>query len=105
MKFCFEVIGFIQIKTPPPFSRTDPEKGGEAGESGVDPKNSSPLTPASPPSPPFFRSLSDNCGVVAASSSINGRHNGPRFIMVQRIFPQPMVVLSAGVGELTLSAE
>jgi hypothetical protein len=45
-------------ETPPPFSRSGPEKDGKAGESVIPAgKNSSPSTPPSPPSPPFFRSL------------------------------------------------
>ena len=37
--------------------------------------------------------------------SVDGSENVTRFIMVQGIISQPMVVLSASVGELTLSAE
>ena len=40
--------------------------------------------------------------VVGNLRSVNGAKNVTRPIMVQRKIPQPMVVLSAGVGELTL---
>ena len=43
--------------------------------------------------------------VVGKLRSVDGANNVTRLIMVQRIFSQPMVVLSASVGELTLSAE
>ena len=42
---------------------------------------------------------------VGKLRSVDGSENITRLIMVQRIFSQPMVVLSASVGELTLSAE
>ena len=50
----------------------------------------------------FFPVALENCQFLVALPSINGRHNGPRFIMVQSILPQPMIVLGTGVGELTL---
>lgn len=42
---------------------------------------------------------------LAARPSVDGAENGPRFIMVQGIIPQPMILLSTGVSELTLGAE
>ena len=85
--------------------QTSPEKGGEAGKSGAGPKNSPPSTPASPPSPPFFPVALEKCQFLVALPSVDGAKNVTRFIMVQGILSQPMVVLSASVGELTLSAE
>ena len=43
--------------------------------------------------------------VVGKLRSVDGAKNVTRLIMVQGIISQPMVVLSASVGELTLSAE
>ena len=43
--------------------------------------------------------------VVGKLRSVDGAKNVTRLIMVQGIIAQPMVVLSASVGELTLSAE
>ena len=56
--------------------------------------------------------LRDLCGGVAASlrgvgklRSVHGAKNLSRLIMVQGILSQPMIVLSTGVGELTLLTE
>ena len=43
--------------------------------------------------------------VVGKLRSVDGAKNVTRLIMVQCILPQPMVMLSAGVGELTLLTE
>ena len=53
----------------------------------------------------FFPGVLKNCQFLAALPSVDGSENITRLIMVQRKISQPMVVLSAGVGELTLSAE
>ena len=53
----------------------------------------------------LFTGVLIKCQFLVALPSVDGSKNVTRFIMVQGILPQPMVVLSAGVGELTLSAE
>ena len=53
----------------------------------------------------FFPGVLKNCQLLVTLPSVDGAKNVTRLIMVQRILPQPMVVLSASVGELTLSAE
>ena len=53
----------------------------------------------------FFPGVLKNCQFLAALPSVDGSENITRLIMVQRKISQPMVVLSAGVGEQTLSAE
>jgi hypothetical protein len=68
-------------------------------------KKSSPPTPVSPPSPPFFPVALKNCQFLTALPSVDGAENGSRFIMVQGIISQPMILLSTGVSELTLGAE
>ena len=53
----------------------------------------------------FFPGVLKNCQFLAALPSVDGSENVTRLIMVQGILSQPMVLLSAGVGELTLDAE
>ena len=53
----------------------------------------------------FFPGVLKNCQLLATLPSVDGTKNVTRFIMVQGKISQPMVVLSASVGELTLSAE
>ena len=53
----------------------------------------------------FFPGILKNCQLLVALPSVYGAKNVTRLIMVQGIISQPMVVLSASVGELTLSAE
>ena len=53
----------------------------------------------------FFPGILKNCQLLVALPSVYGTENVTRLIMVQGIISQPMVVLSASVGELTLSAE
>ena len=53
----------------------------------------------------FFPGVLKNCQLLVALPSVDGAKNVTRLIMVQGIISQPMVVLSASVGELTLSAE
>ena len=53
----------------------------------------------------FFPVALENCQLLVALPSVDGAKNVTRFIMVQVIISQPMVVLSASVGELTLGAE
>ena len=53
----------------------------------------------------FFPVALEKCQFLATLTSVDGSKNVTRFIMVQGIISQPMVVLSASVGELTLSAE
>ena len=50
----------------------------------------------------FFPGILKNCHFLAALPSVDGTKNVTRLIMVQRIIPQPMIMLSTGVGELTL---
>ena len=53
----------------------------------------------------FFPVALEKCQFLATLPSVDGAKNVTRLIMVQGIISQPMVVLSASVGELTLSAE
>ena len=53
----------------------------------------------------FFPGILKNCQFLAALPSVHGAENGSRFIMVQGIISQPMILLNTGVGELTLGAE
>ena len=53
----------------------------------------------------FFPVALEKCQFLASHISVEGSENVTRLIMVQGIISQPMVVLSASVGELTLSAE
>ena len=53
----------------------------------------------------FFPVALKNCQFLAALLSVDGAENGSRFIMVQGIVSQPMILLGTGVGELTLGAE
>ena len=53
----------------------------------------------------FFPGVLKNCQLLVALPSVDGAKNVTRLIMVQCILPQPMIMLSASVGELTLSAE
>ena len=53
----------------------------------------------------FFPGVLKNCQFLVGLPSVDGAKNVTRLIMVQGIISQPMVVLSASVGELTLSAE
>ena len=53
----------------------------------------------------FFPGILKNCQFLVPLPSVDGAENVTRLIMVQGIISQPMVVLSASVGELTLSAE
>ena len=55
--------------------------------------------------PTFFPGVLKNCQLFATLPSVHGAENVTRLIMVQGIISQPMVVLSASVGELTLGAE
>ena len=55
--------------------------------------------------PTFFPVALEKCQFLATLPSVDGAENVTRLIMVQGIISQPMVVLSTGVGELTLSAE
>ena len=50
----------------------------------------------------FFPGVLKNCQLLATLTSVDGAENVTRFIMVQRIVSQPMIMLSTGVGELTL---
>ena len=43
--------------------------------------------------------------VVGKLRSVDGAKNVTRLIMVQGILSQPMILLSTGVGKLTLGAE
>ena len=54
---------------------------------------------------PFFPHALKKCQFLAALPSVDGAENGSRFIMVQGIISQPMVMLDTGIGELTLGAE
>ena len=53
----------------------------------------------------FFPGILKNCQLLVALPSVYGTENVTRLIMVQGIISQPMILLSTGVGELTLSAE
>ena len=53
----------------------------------------------------FFPGVLKNCQLLVTLPSVYGAENVTRLIMVQGIISQPMVVLSASVGELTLSVE
>ena len=53
----------------------------------------------------FFTGILKKCQFLIVLTSVDGAENVTRFIMVQRIVSQPMIMLSASVGELTLSAE
>ena len=53
----------------------------------------------------FFPGVLKNCQFLATLPSVDGSENITRLIMVQRKISQPMVVLSTGVGELTLLTE
>ena len=53
----------------------------------------------------FFPGILKNCQFLIALPSVDGAKNVTRLIMVQCILPQPMILLSTGVGELTLGAE
>ena len=53
----------------------------------------------------FFPVALEKCQFLIALPSVDGSENITRLIMVQRIVSQPMIMLSTGVGELTLSAE
>ena len=44
----------------------------------------------------------ENCQFLVALLSVDGAKNLSHLIMVQRILPQPMILISAGVDELTL---
>ena len=55
--------------------------------------------------PAFFPGALEKCQFLAALPSVDGAKNGSRFIMVQGIISQPMILLSTGVSELTLYAE
>ena len=50
----------------------------------------------------FFPGVLKNCQLLIALTSVDGSENVTRLIMVQGIISQPMIMLSAGVGELTL---
>ena len=53
----------------------------------------------------FFPGILKSCQFLIALPSVDGAKNVTRLIMVQCILPQPMILLSTGVGELTLGAE
>ena len=53
----------------------------------------------------FFPGILKNCQLLVALPSVDGAKNVTRLIMVQCILPQPMILLSTDVGELTLGAE
>ena len=53
----------------------------------------------------FFPGILKNCQFLVALPSVDGAKNVTRPIMVQCILPQPMILLSTDVGELTLGAE
>ena len=53
----------------------------------------------------FFPVALKYCQFLAALPSVHCSENVTRLIMVQCILPQPMILLSTGVGELTLGAE
>ena len=53
----------------------------------------------------FFPVALEKCQFLATLLSVDGAKNVTRLIMVQGIISQPMVVLSTGVGGLTLGAE
>ena len=53
----------------------------------------------------FFPGILKNCQFLVALPSVDGAKNVTRLIMVQCILPQPMILLSTDVGELTLGAE
>ena len=50
----------------------------------------------------FFPGILKNCQFLVALLSVHGAKNLSSLIMVQSILSQPMIVLSPGVGELTL---
>ena len=50
----------------------------------------------------FFPVALEKCQLLVALPSVDGAKNVTRLIMVQRILPRPMILLSAGVDELTL---
>ncbi len=50
----------------------------------------------------LFSGRFENCQFLAALPSVHGAKNVTRLIMVQGILSQPMILLSTGVGELTL---
>jgi hypothetical protein len=53
----------------------------------------------------FFPVALEKCQFLVALPSVHGAKNVTRLIMVQGILSQPMILLSTGVGELTLGAE
>ena len=53
----------------------------------------------------FFPGILEKCQFLIALPSVDGSKNVTRLIMVQGILSQPMIMLSAGCGELTLGAE
>jgi hypothetical protein len=55
--------------------------------------------------PAFFPGALEKCQFLAALPSVDGAKNVTRLIMVQCIISQPMIMLSTGVGELTLGTE
>ena len=50
----------------------------------------------------FFPGILKNCQFLVALPSVDGAKNVTRLIMIQGIISQPMILLSTGVGELTL---
>ena len=52
--------------------------------------------------PAFFPGALEKCQFLVTLPSVDGAKNLSSLIMVQSILPQPMIVLSTGVGELTL---
>ena len=50
----------------------------------------------------FFPGILKNCQFLVALPSVHGAENVTRPIMVQCKIPKPMIMLSTGVGELTL---
>ena len=50
----------------------------------------------------FFPGVLKNCQFLATLPSVDGSENITRLIMIQGILSQPMILLSAGVDELTL---
>jgi hypothetical protein len=53
----------------------------------------------------FFPVALEKCQFLATLTSIDGTKSVTRLIMVQGILSQPMILLSTGVGKLTLGAE
>ena len=97
-------------KTPPPFSQSCSEKGGEAGESGVPTGKTRRAHRLRHPHRlhRFHRLFYGRFGklsALVALPSVDGAENVTRPIMVQCKIPKPMIMLSTGVGELTLLTE